>query len=95
MYNYVFLCICCCYILLHFRYKSQYAKHIRDEYHVGRLAHRTMGEAHADLPPPEQFLRKNARENKFAQRAKSARVHSKFNVRVNFPNKNHKALDSI
>ena len=63
------------YNFISLRYKSQYAKHIRDEYHMGKLAHRSMGEAHADLPPPEHFLRKNARDNKFAQRAKSARVH--------------------
>jgi len=37
-----------------------------------------MGEAQADLSPPEDYLRKNARSVKFAQRAKSARTNSKY-----------------
>ena len=51
---------------------------MREEFNAGKMLHRTMGEANVDLMPPEEFLRKKTRENKFAQRAKSARVHRKL-----------------
>ena len=60
------------------RYKSQHARQVREEFNAGKMLHRTMGEANVDLMPPEEFLRKKTRENKFAQRAKSARVHRKL-----------------
>ena len=44
-------------------------------------AQRAVDEAQAELPGPEQFLRKQARDAKFQQRAKSARAHSKDAVR--------------
>ncbi len=37
-----------------------------------------MGEAHADLPRPEEYLRKKSRDSHFYKRVKSARGHRKL-----------------
>ena len=59
------------------RYQSQFAKNVRDEFKKNRLAHHTMGEAHTNLAPPDNYLRKNARDAQFSKRVKSARAHRK------------------
>ena len=56
-------------------YVSQSSKAVRAEFRAGKSAHLTMGEAETALAPPEEFLRKNARQATFHKRAKSARAH--------------------
>lgn len=60
------------------RYQSQFAKNVREEFKRGKLEHHTMGEAHTQLAPPEEFLRKKARDGQFYKRVKSARAHSMY-----------------
>ena len=64
-------------LLLLIRYQSQFARNVRDEFRKGKLAHHTMGEAQVQLAPPEEYLRKKARDAQFSKRVKSARAHSK------------------
>ena len=68
----------CDMINMSFRYQSQFAKNVRDEFRKNKYEHHTMGEANTHLPPPEDFLRKKARDNQFYRRVKSARAHSKY-----------------
>lgn len=67
----------CAVSFLLIRYQSQFARNVRDEFRKGKLAHHTMGEAQVQLAPPEEYLRKKARDAQFSKRVKSARAHSK------------------
>ncbi len=57
---------------------------VRAEAREGRQGHQTMGESRTEPPRPENFLRKQTRDLKFRQRAKSARGHSELPALLNF-----------